>query len=366
MIDLDQRHLEAYVREAFGPGAKLLDFGDIGSLDKQGIKKFGYGKPLLLRIEVDGQQREGVLSVMKGDKYGHQYYWDRAAILMFQYETSGLLPGHVKPLGLGYVDAAGSLRPLRGPREFFILNEKIEGYDYYHDIVRIQQGDFRPEDLDMARSFARWLATIHVQKKDDPDLYYRRVRNLLGSSECIMGLVDEAFVHPYELFTDSRFLALEKRLLDWRWRLKGYTHRLSAVHGDFHPWNVMVRAPMDFTVLDRSRGEWGEPGGDVACMALNYLLFGILGQEQEPVRFQGPFRELHDAFFEAYLEATGDTEIFEVMAPFYVFRCLVVASPEWYPDHSPAVRKALLGFMERVLEDETFDYRNVERYLEGL
>lgn len=363
MIELTREILEEYVREAFGSNARLLDFGDIAALDKQGIKKFGYGKPILLRIETDGQEHEGVLSVMKGDKYGHQFYWDRAAILMFQYETSALLPGHVRPLGMGYVNGEGRLAPLHQPKEFFILNEKIEGWDYYHDIERIRQGDFREEDLEMARAFAQWLATIHSVKKDDPDLYFRRVRNLLGKSECIMGLIDEAYPHPYPLFSDERFLALEKHLLEWRWRLRAYAHRLSSVHGDFHPWNILVRGPRDFSVLDRSRGEWGEPAGDLASMALNYLLFGILGQTQEPVRFEGPFRELYDALFTSYFEETGDTEILDVMAPFFVFRCLVVASPEWYPDHSQAVRKALLRFMEQVLYDQTFDHRHPEKYL---
>ncbi len=365
MIHLDRSHLEDYIRAAYGPEARLLDFGDLAGLDKQGIKKFGYGKPLLLRYSVGGQVLEGVLSVMKGDKYGHQFYWDRAAILMFQYETSARLPGHVRPLGLGYVDEAGRLCPLRGPREFFILNEKLEGYDYYHDIERIRQEGLRPGDEETTRGLAQWLALIHAEKREAPDLYNRGIRNLLGASECIMGLVDEAFPHPYPLFPDQRFRALEQRLVDWRWRLRGYSHRLCAVHGDFHPWNILMRGAADFSVLDRSRGEWGEPAGDVACLALNYLLFGILDQQTEPVRFQGPFRKLFDLFFATYLEATGDTELFEVVAPFFVFRCLVVASPEWYPGHPAPVRRALLHFMEQVLEHERFDYHRVETLLGG-
>ena len=172
MIELTSARLDSYVKAAFGGNARLVDYGDLASLDKQGMKRFGYGKPLLLRYEVDGEPYEGVLSVMRGDKYGHQFYWDRAAVLMFQFETSAAMPRHVRPLGLGYVDAAGNLVPLRGPREFFILNEKLEGYDYYHDLERIRGGGMVPLDVENVRALARWLAEVHSVKKDDPDLYF--------------------------------------------------------------------------------------------------------------------------------------------------------------------------------------------------
>jgi len=300
---------------------------------------------------------------MRGDKYGHQYYWDRAAILMFQFETSALLPRHVRPMGLGYVDASNRLIPVTGPREFFIMNEKLDGYDYFLDLERIRGGDFRSADSDLARGLARWLADIHAQKKADLDLYYRHVRNLLGASECIMGLVDEAFPHPCEFLSDAAFAALEKRLIDWRWKLRAHASRLSVVHGDVHPWNILVDGKGGFSVLDRSRGEWGEPASDVASLAANYLLFGLL-QNPEEARLSGPFAELWTVLFEEYLERSGDSGILEVLAPFFVFRGLVIVSPEWYPNHPALVRSALVRFIRRVLEDDVFDWRNVNRYLE--
>jgi hypothetical protein len=360
MIELKVQAIETYLRRVYGDDVRLLGAGDIGSLDAQGMKGFGYGKPLLVRFETGAGVREAVFSVMKGDKYGHQFYWDRAAILMFQYQTSARMPRHVHPLGFGYVDGSDALVPVEDPKEFFIVNEKLEGHDYFLDLERIRKNGLLERDLETAREFARWLAAVHAEKLDDPPLYSRRVRNLLGASECILGLVDEAFPRDYAFFGEDRFRALEKRLIDWRWKLKGYAHRLSAVHGDFHPWNVLVTDDGDFSVLDRSRGEWGEPGGDLASMAVNYLLWSLYGRE----KLAGPFRELYLAYFGEYLERTGDSEVLEVLAPFCVFRGLVIASPEWYPDHPEAVRRRLFNFVANVLEDEVFDWEHVNRYLE--
>lgn len=359
MIELKIDSIKAYLKRAFGEDARLLGAGDIGNLDEQGMKGFGYGKPLLIKFEVQGELKEAVLSVMKGDKYGHQFYWDRAAILMFQYETSARMERHVRPISLGYVDGSDSLIPVDEPKEFFILNEKLEGYDYFLDLERIKGGDFRVTDIETAREFARWLAGIHDTKLEDPHLYYRRIRNLIGSSECILGLVDEAFPHPYAEFSDVNFIELEKRLIDWRWKLKGYSHRLSAVHGDFHPWNVLVTGDGGFSVLDRSRGEWGEPGGDLATMAVNYLLWSLYVSDD----LSGPYEKLYRAYFEEYLNITQDLEVLEVMAPFFVFRGLVIASPEWYPDHPRKVRQRLFNFITSVLEDDVFDWENINKYM---
>lgn len=360
MIELKIEAVEAYLQRAFGEDARLVGAGDIGNLDEQGMKSFGYGKPLLIHFEVGGESREAVLSVMKGDKYGHQFYWDRGSILMFQYETSARMERHVRPLGLGYVDTSDALIPVENPKEFFILNEKLEGHDYFLDLERIKGGDFRDSDVDTAREFARWLARVHSVKQNDPHLYFRRIRNLIGSSECILGLIDEAFPSEYTFFSVEHFMALEKRLIDWRWKLKKYAHRLSAVHGDFHPWNVLVSGNGDFSVLDRSRGEWGEPGGDLATMAINYLLWSLYDNN----RLNGPFKKLYRAYFEEYLSLTGDTEVLEVMAPFFVFRGLVIASPEWYPDHPEKVRRRLFNLLVNVLEDDVFDWEGINKYLE--
>lgn len=356
MANLELGQLQNFLKENFS--ARLLGVGEIGSLDEQGMKDFGYGKPLLVRYEKDGKEKQAVLSMMNGDRYGHQFYWDRAAILMFQHEAGKRMPRHVKSLALGFMDTDGILHSVEKPQEFFCISEKVDGYDYFLDLDRIKKGDFRPSDLELAEKFAIWLAEVHSRKLKDPDLYWRSVRQLLGASECIWGLID-TYPHPYEFFPPQRFQNLEKRLIDWRWKLRDYAYRLSATHGDFHPWNVLVQGGGEFAVLDISRGEWGEPADDVATMSCNYLLFGLY---DKPL-LEGPFAELFSVFWETYLKKTGDVEMLKVVAPYFVFRGLVIASPEWYPSHPEAVRKGLFRFLENVLVDDEFDYKNVNKYM---
>lgn len=366
MHPLSSESIEDYLRRAYGPQAALLSISEMGKVEtrEQGMKEFGYGKPLLLRFREGGQERQAVLSMLKGDEFGHQDWWDRAAILLFQYAASSALPRHAKPLGLGYLDEAGRLLPVASPREFFLVTEKVAGHDYWLDLERIRQGELRPEDEILTRALAAWAAEIHSVKRQAPDLYLRRVRQTLGDSECIFGLID-SYPHPWPEFPPERFAALEKRLIDWRWKLRRFTHRTAAIHGDFHPWNILVEdaAAGRFSVLDRSRGEWGDPADDVACLSANYLLFGLMASDPDRPRLDGPLLRLWNLFFETYLSLSDDAEILEVMAPQYVFRGLVIASPRWYPGHPPAVRRALLRFIENVLDTERFDWRAVNDYL---
>jgi aminoglycoside phosphotransferase family enzyme len=132
------------------------------------------------------------------------------------------------------------------------------------------------------------------------------------------------------------------------------------VHGDFHPWNILFTEGTQFAVLDRARGEWGEPADDVTSLSMNYLFFSL----QRSGRLEGAFETLFQRFWDRYLEKTGDRELLEVAAPFFVFRGLVMASPLWYPDLPAGVRERLFAFMKNVLAEEAFDPGRANAYLE--
>jgi hypothetical protein len=54
----------------------------------------------------------------------------------------------------------------------------------------------------------------------------------------------------------------------------------------------------------------------------------------------------------------------DVIAPFYAWRGLVIASPVWYPNLQAGVRRALFNFILNVLTADRFDPASINRYLQ--
>src|SRR5262245_21095958 len=229
------------------------------------------------------------------------------------------------------------------------------------DLERVRRPGVRLTELDVERAeaLARFLAEAHAEKRDDPALYARRLRELVGHGECVMGILD-SYPHPYPPLPAEVCESLEHDFVSWRWRLRPRACRLSRVHGDFHPWNILFRRGTDFSVLDRSRGEWGEPADDVAALAVNYLFFGMRREDElGDVGIAEPFRVLFARFLQTYVMTSGDYEIFETLPPFFAFRALVLAHPYWYPTLSEGVRGQLLHFARSMAVSSRFDPTDV-------
>jgi len=207
-------------------------------------------------------------------------------------------------------------------------------------------------------ALADYLAEIHAEKKSAPLLYQRRIRDLLGHGEGIMGILDN-YPSDLDFAPPGRLETIEKRCVAWRWRIRDAVHRLSQVHGDFHPWNVLFQEGTEFMLLDRSRGAWGEPADDLSSMSINFVFFSL----RRSGVLSGPFRRLHRLLWERYTERTEDEELLTVIQPFYAWRALVLASPVWYPHLQLSVREALFRFAENILDTDRFSPEDVNRYL---
>ncbi len=353
------RTLADYLASVHGKAVGDVRVAPLGG-GRQGDKGYGYGIPLRLDYELAGEARRAVLESVRPGPFGHEHMADRAQLMLWAHEVFGRLPRHVASLDVGAVRTDGRLVPLGDAQEFFMLADFIEGREYADDLLRLKAGGaLSATDVTRADALCDYLVEIHQARGPDPELYKRRIRELVGHGECIFGVVDS---YPEHGPVGAEFLErIEHLSVGWRWKLKQRGGRLRQVHGDFHPWNILFRDGADFTVLDRSRGEWGEPADDVTCLALNYFFFSL----QRSHKLQGDLEQLWMRFWERYLERSGDHAVLEVAAPFLAFRGLVMANPLWYPALDGRVRRKLLSFVLNVLQEERFDPTRANAYCEA-
>jgi len=329
--------------------------------DLSDLKGFGYGVQYFVEFRVGGETRRVVLGTLRRGGFGHDHFADRAAVLLMQHSTFNALPCHVRSVDVGsFTGENESLKSLGDCCEFFILTDYVDGELYQSDLDKIMEiGELSSLDEERCVALSDYLAEVHsVKKKDSHELYVRRVRDMLGQGEGIFGLIDSltgGSRHVDEKF----FVNLEKICVEWRWNLKHKAYRLSQVHGNLHPWNVMFSKGLDFKVLNRLGGEWGEPADDVSAMTMSYLFYNM----QMPGVITGPFDRLFLLFWKNYLDKTGDEEILTVIQPFYAWRSLVLASPTWNPQLPMKVRVKFLEFALKVLKTKKLDIELLSSYL---
>jgi len=353
--------IQRFLQGRYGAGVRVVGVRCLSSttMPEVGLKGFGYGEPIQVDFDVAGSPHSLVLSTLRPGPFGHEHAADRAQVLLWSFDAYGRLPRHVRAVDVGFVDAEGALHSAAAAAEYFLLMERAEGEPYAHHLERVRRGGhLAAADVDRAVALAEYLASIHAVPGTDPGLYHRRLRDTLGMGEGIMGVLD-SYPADFPLLPRKRQWAVEEGCVALRYRLKEMPDRLRQVHGDFHPWNILFGEGTEFRLLDRSRGEWGEPADDVAALSINYVLFAL----RQCGRFAGPFRELFEAFYETYLLRTQDVDLFRALPLFYVFRGLVIASPVWYPTLEEDVRRKLLAFVEAMLRVEEFEHRELNAYL---
>lgn len=369
--ELDSERLKTYLAWFSGRPVQIEEITPLGerATGAAALKAFGYGRPISITYRLNGEQRRVVLRRVNRNGFGRERESDRVAEVWRDFHNFNRLPRHANALDMIAVTTNDSLESIAQVREILLLTDYVPGQPYADDLLRIRdEGACSDLDRTRAQALAAYLAAIHAVKHDDPLLWRRRLRDLIGHGEGIMGLTDSyqqaglpLVQEPVSFTSVEELQAIETMANEWRWRLKPLTHRLSQVHGDFHPFNVLFEEGSHFNLIDRSRGQWGEPGDDVSCMAINYLFFSL----QRDGRLAGPLAELYTTFWETYLSQSGDDEeLLAVIAPWFAWRALVLASPQWYPSLTDSVRRRLLAFARNVMAEPAFEWRAINNYLE--
>jgi hypothetical protein len=359
MSQITREHIEQYLTALEGRPVTVLA---LSRLDRpsssEEVKFYGYGVPIRISYQPEGgPRRTAVLHTISPGPFGHEHMADRAQELLWQHRAFNRLPRHVRSLDVGGIKHSGAVVPLGDVEELALLTHYAEGENYARDLDRLlQTGKLTDLDVSRADALCDYLTEIHRVRGTDPGLYVRRIRELIGHGQCIMGLIDS--YPPGGSVSAAVLEEIESRSLPWRWKLKKLSHRLRQVHGDFHPWNILFASGAQFQVLDRSRGEYGDPADDVTCLSMNYVFFSL----RHCGKLEGCWQELFLRFWRRYLERTGDQEMLQVVAPFFVFRCLVMAHPVWYPSLPAGVREKLIAFALAVLDRDAFDPEQVNAY----
>jgi hypothetical protein len=361
-MQLDLVELAKYLSGRASAPVHIGEVRELGgeAMGEAALKQFGYGHPFLVSYRVHGREERLVFHYIRRNAFGRERADDRVAAVWLDFNTFSRLPYHVPAVDMVMQTKEGKIASIESAKELFLVTAFCPGHPYADDLVRIRdEGELHPLDIQRVDRLAACLVEIHEVKHDDPMLWRRRLRDLIGHGEGIMGLTD-SYPKDAPSASASDLRAIEEEANRWRWRLKPMSHRLSRVHGDFHPFNVIFAQGDQLYLLDRSRGEWGEPADDVSCMSINYVFFSL----QRSGRLEGAFQELHDRFWERYLQLRPDTVLSEVIQPWFAWRALVLASPLWYPTISEDVRTRMLNFGRRVMSSESYDYRQVNHYLE--
>lgn len=339
---------------------KAYLFKNFSGVEEVYIRKLGsgvQGSGFLIEMKTRDGIKSYVVKALLSEHFGHDYPSDRAAVFLLDLDEYKTLPKHVQAVDVLSEMEDGSIKSIGGGKEYYLLMERGSGRHYFHDLSALsQKSRLELSDIEKIKAMTSYLAEIHSVKKASKTLYWRKLRDTVGHGECLMGIFD---TYPDGTLDYDEITTIIKKTVEWIYRLKPNYSRLSKIHGDFHPGNIWFKDDSDFILLDRSRGPWGEPADDITALTINYIFFSV--KHYEDIR--GPYLEGLNLFFYEYIKLTGDTQLYEVVAPFFAFRGVVVANPVFYPELTSRQRRLLFNFVNNVLAADRFELERVNDYL---
>lgn len=370
---INKKNIERYIKGLLGSNLVGIKIKKLG----EGVQGAGF----LIDMQTKKGPRSYVIKGLFPEGLEHDYPSDRAGVFLLDLDEFKNIPKHVKAVDVLAEMEDGSIKSIGGGREYYLLMERAEGRHYFNDLTAFSKKErLNDADIIKIKTMTSYLTELHSMKKDSRHLYWRKIRDTIGHGECLMGVFD---TYPDGTISYEEIADIEKKCVDWRARLKPGFKRLCRVHGDFHPGNIWFKensgqqsavignppippldkggqgGVIDFILLDRSRGPWGDAADDITALTINYIFFSLTYYGQ----VQGTYFEALKLFYNEYIQKTGDEELLGVVAPFYAFRGSVVANPVFYPDVSPENRKKIFNFIHGVLDDESFKIEKVNEYI---
>jgi Phosphotransferase enzyme family len=356
MIVIEQ--LQTYLRTRFDPTLQVLSVQALNSAaNKSGNFTSAYRADIQ---DAHGQTRSVVVKQIVATGFGLEEPEDRVRHLLWCYRAYTELPRHPNALDIGFNRSDTSWVSLADSQEFFLIEEYVEGSGYYLDLEQMLARR-QPHDRDNARceALAVYLSTLHHEKRMDAGRYLRALRELIGGGEGVIGLID-GYPPDFKQRHSQLLLTLQQRCLERVWQLAQVPGRVCQSHGDFHPWNILFRSGVDFSVIDRSRSCWNDPAADVGSMLMNYLFVGL----REPTLRQSAGLQLASRFLETYLAASNDYDILTTLGPQLAMRSLAVASPVFYPHIPEELRIRLFTLALHIAQSQCLP-QQVDQWLDA-
>lgn len=344
-IKIPQDIIKHYFEKLEGKPIKLIEYTKLGS----GWHGTGYK----LTYKINSKKKTVILRTLRPYEFSHDYKADRAKVFILQHTIAKNIPKHISSLDvIGYTKDK-ELLSIGDCEEFFQVVELTEGSSYMSDLDRILKGYLLEADREKVKTLANYLVELHKLKFSGPkelrdSIYKRHTRDVIGHGEMLMGVLD---TYPQlNWATKDDIISILHLAIICREEIKHLSHRLTRIHGDFHPGNIIF-TNKDFKVLDASREEFGEPADDLTALAINYIWYAI----KQTGSISGPFKELLKIFWNTYIEKTKDYEINKIVPIFFAFRAIVVAHPIFYPNQDDTVRKKLFDFAKHLLNSKRFE-----------
>ena len=90
----------------------------------------------------------------------------------------------------------------------------VAGTEYFYDLDRVKDARTLTKlDVARAQALSDYLGETHAAKRTDLVIYTRRMRDLVGHGELIMGLID-SYPRTFDVFTQDDFRLVDTRCID--------------------------------------------------------------------------------------------------------------------------------------------------------